>query len=110
MQPRVVLDIVIVRRGRGRFTSRLPVGLDDLREHNLVTFKMHREALDDWTIRELIHHFVAYRKLVSPTPPDLLSLERFRLYPVAARFPHNLAGQVPWRERQALGAKARLRW
>ncbi len=26
---------------------------------------------------------------------------RFRLYAVAARFPHNLAGQVPWQQRQA---------
>jgi hypothetical protein len=49
----------------------------------------------------LIHHYVAYRKLVSPSPSDLLPPGRFRLYAVCARFPHNLAGQVPWQERQA---------
>jgi hypothetical protein len=38
---------------------------------------------------------------VSRSPSDLLPPEQFRLYAVAARFPHNLAGQVPWRERQA---------
>ena len=48
------LDVVIVRRGRGRFIGRLPDGLEDLAEHNLTTFKSHREALDDWAIRELI--------------------------------------------------------
>ena len=44
---------------------------------------------------------MAYRKFVSPSPSDLLSPERFRLYAVAARFPHNLAAQVPWHEQQA---------
>jgi hypothetical protein len=95
------LDVAIVRRKRGRFSGRLPDGLEDLGEHNLTTFKSHREALDDWAIRELVAHYVAYRKLVSPSPSDLLPADRFRLYAVCARFPHNLAGQVPWQERQA---------
>jgi hypothetical protein len=29
-----------------------------------------------------------------------LPSERFRLYAVAARFPHHLSGQVPWQQRQ----------
>src|SRR5262249_55235711 len=94
-------DVAIVRRGRGRFVGRLPDGLGELAEHNLTTFKSHREALDDWAVRELIAHYVAYRKLVSPSPSDLLPAERFRLYAVCARFPHNLAAQVPWQEGQA---------
>ncbi len=94
------LDVVLVRRGRGKFTGRLPDGLGDLVDHNLITFKSHREALDGWAIRELVHHYVAYRKLVSASPSDLLAEERFRLYAVVARFPNNLAGQVPWQERQ----------
>jgi hypothetical protein len=94
------LDVVIVRRGRGRFLCRLPDGLGDLVEHNLLTFKSHREALDDWAIRELIGHYVAYRKLVSPSPSDLLPADRFRLYAVAARFPQKLSTQVPWQEQQ----------
>jgi hypothetical protein len=96
-----LLDVVIVRRGRGRFVGRLPDGLNGMAGHNLITFKSHREALDDWAIRELVGHYVAYRKLVSPSPSDLLPEAHFRLYAVAARFPHNLAGQVPWQERQA---------
>jgi hypothetical protein len=95
------LDVVILRRGRGRFVGRLPDGLEDLTEHNLVTFKSLREALDGWAMRELVGHYVAYRKLVSVSPSELLPEDRFRLYAVAARFPHNLAGQVPWRRRQA---------
>jgi hypothetical protein len=95
-----LLDVVIVRRGRGRFAGRLPDGLEPLAPHNLLTFKSHHEALDDWAVRELLAHYVAYRKLVSPSPSELLPAERFRLYAVAARFPHNLSGQVPWQQRQ----------
>jgi hypothetical protein len=96
-----LLDVVIVRRKRGRFSGRLPDGLDTLAEHNLITFKSHHEALDGWAMRELIGHYVAYRKLVSSTPSDLLPEDRFRLYAVAARFPQNLSNQVPWQRQQA---------
>jgi hypothetical protein len=95
------LDVVILRRGRGRFVGRLPDGLDGLSLHNLITFKSHREALDGWAMKELVGHYVAYRKLVSPSPSALLTEDHFRLYAVCARFPHNLSGQVPWQERQA---------
>jgi hypothetical protein len=44
---------------------------------------------------------VAYRKLVSPAPDELLPEDQFGLYAVAARFPHNLSGQVPWQRQQA---------
>lgn len=98
---RQFLDVVIVRRKSGKFVGRLPDGLEGLTKHNLITFKSHREALDDWAIRELVGHYVAYRKLVSESPSDLSPATQFHLYAVAARFPHNLAGQVPWQQRQA---------
>lgn len=94
------LDVAILRQGRGRFAGRLPDGLEDLTAHNLLTFKSHHEGLDGWAIRELVGHYVAYRKLVSPSSTRLLPEEHFRLYAVCARFPHNLAGQVPWHQRQ----------
>src|SRR5207248_5279145 len=83
-----------------RFAGRLPDGLGELAAHNLITFKSLREALDRWAMKELVGHYVAYRKLVSPSS-GLLPEEQFRLYAVCARFPHNLAGQVPWQQRQA---------
>jgi hypothetical protein len=58
-QQQQFLDVVIVRRGRGRFRGILPDGLGNLADHNLITFKSLREALDDWAIRELIGHDVA---------------------------------------------------
>jgi hypothetical protein len=96
-----LLDVVIVRRGRGRFAGRLPDGLEGLRPHNLMTFKSRHEALDAWAMKELVHHDVSYRKLVSSSPKRRLSDELFGLYAVSARFPHNLTGQVPWHRRQA---------
>jgi hypothetical protein len=51
-------------------------------------------------MKELIGHYVTYRKLVSPSPSALLPEDLFRLYAVCARFPVHLAGQVPWRELQ----------
>jgi hypothetical protein len=95
------LDVVIVRRTRGRVALRLPDGLDDLAKHNLLTFKSHHEALDAWAMKELIGHYVAYRKLVSPSLSELLAEDHFRLYAVCARFPEGLSGQVPWQARQA---------
>jgi hypothetical protein len=96
-----LLDVVIVRRRRGRFSGRLPDGLDGLLAHNLITFKSHREALDTWAMKELVGHYVAYRKLVSRSPSDLLAEDQFRLYAVTARYPHNLSAQVPWQRVQA---------
>ncbi len=95
------LDVVILRRGRGRFVGRLPDGLDGLAAHNLITFKSHHEALDAWAMKELVGHYVAYRKLVSRSPSRLWPEDRFRLYAVCARLPHNLSQQVPWQEQQA---------
>jgi hypothetical protein len=93
--------VVVVRRRPGRFAARLPDGLGGLRAHNLITFKSHREALDGWAMKELVGHYVAYRKLVSRSPSELLAEDRFGLYAVAARFPQNLSGQVPWQAVQA---------
>src|SRR3954464_7402836 len=96
-----LLDVVVVRRRRGRFAGRLPDGLEGLRAHNLIAFKSHHEALDPWAMKELVGHYVAYRKLVSPAPSALLPEEQFRLYAVCARRPQQLSQQVPWQERQA---------
>jgi hypothetical protein len=95
-----LLDVVIVRRGRGRFAGRLPDGLEGLRAHNLITFKSHHEALDEWAMKELVGHYVAYRKFVSRSPSDLLAEDQFGLYAVAARFPQQLSGRAPWGEVQ----------
>jgi hypothetical protein len=95
------LDIIILRRRKGRFPGRLPDGLDNLAGHNLLTFKSHQEALDDWALKELTGHYVNYRKQLGPAGEPLLPETDFRLYAVCSRYPHNLANEVPWERLQA---------
>jgi hypothetical protein len=96
------LDVVILRKGPGPFNGKLPDGLDDLAAHNLITFKSHHEALDDWALKELTGHYVNYRKQLSEPGQPLLPEGEFHLYAVCSRYcsryPHNLAGAVPWEE------------
>ena len=89
-----LLDVVVLRRGPGPFAGELPDGLDNLAPHNLITFKSHHEALDDWTLKELTGHYVNYRKQCTPRDQPLLPEAEFRLYAVCSRYPHNLAGRV----------------
>src|SRR5437588_8682341 len=77
-----LLDVTIVRRGKGRFAGRLPDGLEGLRPHNLMSFKSRHEPLDAWALKELVGADVAYRKLVSPSPTNLLPDDEFALYAV----------------------------
>jgi hypothetical protein len=89
------LDVVIIRKGKRRFAGRLPDGLEDLAAHNLVMFKSHGEALDDWALMELTGHYVSYRRLLRPGRQLLLPAEAFGLYAVCSSYPHNLANAVP---------------
>jgi hypothetical protein len=77
----------------------LPDGLEDLAEHNLITFKSFHEPLHDFALKELAAHSVAYRKLSSPSPSDLLPEDRFKLYAVCAKVQQNLTGRIPWQKR-----------
>ena len=52
-------------------------------------------------MKELVGHSVAYRKLVSRSPSELLPEDQFGLYAVTARHPDHLSGQVPWQRVQA---------
>jgi hypothetical protein len=61
-----LLDVAIIRRGRGRFVGRLPDGLEGLRPHNLVTFKSRHEALDAWGKGDIAYSL--YRKSNVPFP------------------------------------------
>ncbi len=103
-----LLDIVIVRKGPGECPRPLPDGLTELAAHNLITFKSFQEPLDAWALKELLGHYVNYRKQVSPSPKQLLSEEEFHLFAVCARYPRDLAAQVPLEEVNA--GVYRCRW
>ena len=86
---RQVLDVVIVR-GTGEALVDPCDGLEDLRPHNLLTYKSGQESLDAWAIEELIGHYVNYRKAFAPRE----SADAFGLYAVTTRRPRALAQQV----------------
>ena len=90
---RQLLDVVIVRKRAGILTQPLPDGLDNLAEHNLLTYKSWHEPLDDWVLKELTGHYVNYRKQISAWK-KLLPEEKFRLYALSTRWPQKLASQV----------------
>jgi len=92
------LDVVVVRKRSGLFLGRLPDGLDNFGNFNLISFKSYQEAFDAWTMKELLGHYVNYRKHVSHSLANLLPEDQFRLYGLCARFPMQLAGQLPLRK------------
>ena len=87
------LDVVVVRKKPGAFSSQWPDGMEDLGDHNLISFKSYQEAYDAWAMDELLGHYVNYRKHVSPDPDHLLPDDRFRLFAVSSRFPQQLHSQ-----------------
>jgi hypothetical protein len=88
------LDVVILRKGPGEIAEALPDGMDNLAEHNLLTYKSCRQGLTSWSIDELLGHFVNYRKQVSPRGQPLLPIVQFRLYAISTREPKKLRSQV----------------
>ena len=91
---RQMLDVVIIRRKPGEFVGSLPVGLEDLADHNLITYKSHEDTLDAFAIDELVGHFANYCKQISPSTSRLLPMEMFNLYAISARTPRKLQSEV----------------
>lgn len=91
---RQLLDLVIIEKKDGEPPKELPDGLENLSDHNLITFKSHQEALDGWALDELLGHYVNYRKQVSPSFKKLLPVTNFRLYALSTRYPEKLAENV----------------
>src|SRR6185437_3789565 len=92
------LDILIVRRKPDHDANEpwnfvLPDGLDNLAEHNLLTYKSRGESLTARTLDELLSHQVTYRKIVSPRGKPL-PIEQFRMYGLCTRFPAKLHREV----------------
>ena len=88
------LDMELTRQGSGPLPQPLPDGFENLATYNILTFKSHQEALTSWALKELIGHYVNFRKQRSQTVDALLPESDFRLYAVCVRFPRDLAAQV----------------
>ncbi len=101
------LDVVILEQQQGRIPDPLPDGLENLKVHNLLTYKSHQESLRDWSLDELLGHYVNYRKH-ERQGKKLLPARDFQLYAVCTRFPDALEKQYRlYRVKQGV---YRVRW
>ena len=89
------LDVVILRKEHGGTLDEHPDGFDNLNAYNLLSYKSLHEAFDDWALKELVGHYVNYRKQVSPSMDKLLPETQFQLYGVSTRYPQKLNQQIP---------------
>ena len=89
-----LLDMVVLRKMPGLLQKRLPDGFDGLADHNLLTYKFLHEPLNDWAIKELVGHYVNYRKQVGPSMNDMMPESNFKLYAISTRFPKKLAQKL----------------
>ncbi len=89
---------MIINKREGEAPEQLPDGFDNLKAHNLLSYKSLHEPFDDWSADELVGHFVNYRKQISPSLDKLLPKADFRLYAVCMRFPRKLGNAVTLRE------------
>jgi hypothetical protein len=108
-QKKQYLDVVIIRKGLGKSLHTVPDGLENLREHNLLTYKSLQEPLDEWAVEELIGHYSNYRKLLSPPGDELVPTEQFQLYAISTRYPSKLL-QPPLISQQSQPGVIDLRW
>jgi hypothetical protein len=84
------LDIAIIKHVQGKPITEFPDGLEDLNEHNLITYKSIQESLNTWTLDELIAYYVNYRKQESPSLKKLIPVEQFTLFAVCTQYPKSL--------------------
>jgi len=68
--------------------TELPNGFDTLNVYNLISYKSLHEAFDGWALKELIGHYVNYRKQVSPSLHKLLPENQFQLYAISIQHPY----------------------
>jgi hypothetical protein len=87
------LDVVIIEQNTQQpfDPNTLPDGLDNLKTHNLLTYKSFRESLDSFSLDELIGHTVNYQKQFAPNLPR----EHLQLYAVTTRHPRQLFTDYP---------------
>ena len=78
------LDVVIIEQVQAsELPKGLPDGLDNLAQHNLLTYKSFRESLTSWALDELVGHYVNYRKQIGEKFYLLNSFDFMQSVPVS---------------------------
>ena len=85
-----LIDVTVVRREAAGSFDRYPDGLENMAEHNLLSYKSLHESFTVWSLLELAGHYVNYRKQVSPSFDELIAENEFRLYGITTHEPIQL--------------------
>ncbi len=92
---RQILDVAIIRKSAGGVREEICDGFEDLKEHNLLTYKSVHESLSLWVLEELIGYYVMYRKLIGK---DGCEASRIGLYAVCTKYPRRLSSELALKE------------
>lgn len=85
-----LIDILLRKDDPNAPQPVLPDGMENLRIHNLLTFKSFQETLDLFTVRELLLYGLLYQKMQAPKGHDILPDDEIGLYAVSTRYPRDL--------------------
>ena len=85
-----LLDIVIIKKGKGKLPKNMPDGFDNLAKYNLITYKSLHESLNSWALDEFLGYYTNYRKQSVPEGKTLPKENSFKLYAISTRFPKKL--------------------
>jgi len=85
------VDVLIISKSEGKPLTQVPDGFEFLKEHNILTYKSLNQSLDQWTIVEILGHYVNYRKTVT-TNNKLLPQSKFQVFAVCTSYPQKLLG------------------
>lgn len=88
-----LLDVIIIEKSTGASLIEYPDGLENLSQHNLLTYKSKQETLTTLVIAELLGHYTNYRKLLNPQNWESLPDTDFQLYAVTTRYPRDFCKQ-----------------
>ncbi len=88
--PKMVDIVIQAKKGSLPFAPRVADGIEELREHNLFTFKSHQETFTAKTLEELVGYYSGYLKTLAPLKKKELDRELVRLFAISTRRPSDV--------------------
>lgn len=88
--PKMVDIVVQAKKGNLPFAPVVADGIEELREHNLFTFKSHQETFTAKTLEELVGYYSGYLKTLAPLKKKELDRDLVRLFAISTRRPSDV--------------------
>ncbi len=88
--PKMVDVVVQAKNETLSFAPLVAKGIDGLRQHNLFTFKSHRETFTARTLEEFVSYYSGYLKTLAPPKKNELDRDLVRLFAISTRRPSDV--------------------